>query len=250
MGDPEGFKGMGTLLSGQALARPSGHVSSMEVAPEPAVCATCGDAGFVRKSLPLGDPAFGKAFPCPVCTRPSESQGIPEDLMGLTFEDFDHRLNPSMRQAFDRCKAITEGHEWSTVLVGDYGTGKSMLASCALQELVGRFWDYNQLCLYMRQLMFTHGVDEIEVVSVWQSSPDLLVLDDVGAENKTPWSTSALFSILHARYKARLPTIVTSNTPEALDGRILDRYGWTICSGQSVRELMRQGRYVRRQKGA
>jgi DNA replication protein DnaC len=40
---------------------------------------------------------------------------------------------------------------------------------------------------------------------------DLLVLDDYGAENTTPWAVEKLFQILNYRYNMALATVITTN---------------------------------------
>ena len=38
--------------------------------PEDAGCPTCRGRGWLRRDLPVGDPEFGQAMPCPDCSRP------------------------------------------------------------------------------------------------------------------------------------------------------------------------------------
>jgi DNA replication protein DnaC len=40
---------------------------------------------------------------------------------------------------------------------------------------------------------------------------ELLVLDDFGAQNDTPWVEEELFKLLNYRYNAFLPTVITTN---------------------------------------
>ena len=39
----------------------------------------------------------------------------------------------------------------------------------------------------------------------------LLVLDDLGTENATPWAKEKLFQLFNHRYVAKLPTVITTN---------------------------------------
>lgn len=50
----------------------------------------------------------------------------------------------------------------------------------------------------------------------------LLILDDIGAHNSTPWRTSQLDALVDYRYREELPLILTSNTV-SLSDRIVDR---------------------------
>ena len=51
----------------------------------------------------------------------------------------------------------------------------------------------------------------------------VLVLDDLGTENATPWAREKLFQIIDYRYVARLPTIITTNWDAEVDPRIKSR---------------------------
>ncbi|GCE24186.1 hypothetical protein KDK_79860 [Dictyobacter kobayashii] len=39
----------------------------------------------------------------------------------------------------------------------------------------------------------------------------LLVLDDLGTEQNSPWANEKLFQLLNYRYNAHLPTVITTN---------------------------------------
>ena len=41
-------------------------------------------------------------------------------------------------------------------------------------------------------------------------SAPLLILDDLGAENSTPWAEDKLYQIIVHRHEARLPTVITN----------------------------------------
>jgi len=51
----------------------------------------------------------------------------------------------------------------------------------------------------------------------------VLVLDDLGIENATPWAREKLFQIIDYRYVAKLPTIITIHREAAIDARIQSR---------------------------
>jgi DNA replication protein DnaC len=53
----------------------------------------------------------------------------------------------------------------------------------------------------------------------------LLVLDDLGAQNATPWAGEKLFQLLNHRYLGGLPTVFTisSDNWEGLDERLRSR---------------------------
>ncbi len=52
----------------------------------------------------------------------------------------------------------------------------------------------------------------------------LLVLDDLGTENTTPWAREKLYQIFNHRYNERLPTVITSNQDfKRIEERVLSR---------------------------
>ncbi len=64
---------------------------------------------------------------------------------------------------------------------------------------------------------FEQRLDEIRNVR-------LLVLDDLGTQNATPWAEEKLYQIINHRYTQRLPTVVTTNLLiEEIDGRVASR---------------------------
>ena len=70
----------------------------------------------------------------------------------------------------------------------------------------------------------------------------VLILDDLGTQNGTPWAQEKLFQILNHRYNAQLPTVVTTNLSiDRLDERLrmrLTRPGYRA-------RLLRRGRRAR-----
>jgi DNA replication protein DnaC len=52
----------------------------------------------------------------------------------------------------------------------------------------------------------------------------LLILDDLGAQNKTPWAREKLIQLINYRYIAELPTVFTTADPHSdWDARIYSR---------------------------
>jgi DNA replication protein DnaC len=52
----------------------------------------------------------------------------------------------------------------------------------------------------------------------------LLVLDDLGTENATPWAQEKLYQIINHRYIERLPTVITTNVDlRKIDDRVASR---------------------------
>ena len=103
------------------------------------------------------------------------------------------------------------------LFVGPPGVGKTHLAVAVLVELIeryrvhGRFVEFTTL---IHQLQSTFAPDSPESkrqVLDPLSEAELLVLDELGAQQPTPWVRDILYLIINNRYTRRLPTLFTTN---------------------------------------
>lgn len=98
-------------------------------------------------------------------------------------------------------------------LSGNFGSGKSYLISAMINELVkdgykGALVYYPE---FLRSLKASFGKDFDEQFN-YVKKADLLLLDDIGAENITAWSRDEILGpILQYRMDEKLPTFFTSN---------------------------------------
>lgn len=146
-----------------------------------------------------------------------------------TFESFDASVSGT-REAYEVSRAYADDpYQW-LVLVGDYGCGKTHLAAAianyALNNLNMRpvFSVVPDLLDYLRSTFSPSAEMRFESRFDTVRSADLLVLDDLGTENTTPWAREKLFQIVNHRYMERLPTVVTTNAePDRIDGRVRSR---------------------------
>jgi DNA replication protein DnaC len=97
---------------------------------------------------------------------------------------------------------------------GSYGSGKSHLAVSILKELMKK--DYSGIFVSVPKLLqaFRNTYNNDSEISEGQllqalETVDCLVLDDIGAENKTDWATDKIFNIIDSRQGKS--TIFTSN---------------------------------------
>lgn len=194
--------------------------------------------------LPLGHPDFGRLEICS-CRHAERSQQIRqrlfklsqlEQLDHLTFDNFNPRGRVGMlpRQADSIEQAYNQAHHFAQhmdgwlLLQGGYGCGKTHLAAAianftvslgvpTLFITVPDLLDSLRFAYQDPEATFEERFEEI------RQAP-LLVMDDFGTQNATPWAQEKLFQIINYRYTNRLPLVVTTNLPfEQIEGRIRSR---------------------------
>ena len=228
------MKRIGDVLP--AFPAPPGRANGHAGRPEPApACPLCNDAGYVRQNVPVGHPNFGRLIACE-CKMREQAEKRLESMRTLsnleafaqhTFDDFD--VVPGTEDAFDVARAYAHDPDGWLYLRGGVGVGKTHLAVAVAQEV--RRQNANVLFAVVPDLLDHlratfdpgRGVAYDERFAAIRGA-FLLVLDDLGTENTTPWAREKLYQLVNHRYNERLPTIVTSNQEHKLiDERVLSR---------------------------
>jgi DNA replication protein DnaC len=123
-------------------------------------------------------------------------------------------------------------------LWGNPGTGKTLLSSIILTELItrhaveGRFIKisrtfFNRIKSTFNESSPTYG--EADSIEKEYAETDLLVIDDFGVQRDSDWELETLYNLVDARYEGLKFTIFTSNNnpfvtlKEKSQGRILSR---------------------------
>jgi DNA replication protein DnaC len=200
-------------------------------------CPHCKGAGFVRIDAPVDSPNFSRLIPC-VCKQDERWARSDRDkrrysnldlIEGWEFATFDPGV-AGTHDAHAIARAYADDpHDW-LVFVGPYGCGKTHLAAAianyARRELSMSpiFAVVPDLLDYLRSTFAPDSDTTYESRFDAVRSTDLLILDDLGTENTTPWAREKLFQIVNHRYMERLPTVFTTNVDlDALDGRVRSR---------------------------
>lgn len=224
--------------------QPASLSSSLRSPAAQDVCPICKGKGFLVHDVPPGHPDFNRVTPCR-CTEARlavEHARTLRDVsnMGaldrLTFDNFlpdgvglSEAIRRALHQAYEICLRFAHEPEGWLVLLGGYGTGKTHLAAAIANYNIrlGRpamFVVVPDLLDHLRAAFGPNsesGLDE-RLENIRQIP--LLILDDLGAHNSTPWAQEKLFQILNHRYNGRLPTVITANQRlEELDPRIASR---------------------------
>ena len=150
------------------------------------VCDECGDCVVYKCDLAKSDPA--------------SKAGIPERY---------RHVEPDFK-SLDKIEREGRG----LYLQGPNGTGKTRAASSIALAYIakGRSVHFTSGGRVLSRLRDVMRSDEAEAdVFAELTSPDLLVVDDLGKENQTPWAVSMIYMAIDDRYNTQKPVVVTSN---------------------------------------
>lgn len=140
-------------------------------------------------------------------------------------------MDPHMNFAKKYAKKFTEngGAPAGVMFYGPVGTGKTFASACIANELMNNGFTVlvMNLGLYINKIQREWAEAEKDVLN-YATSCDLLVIDDFGAEDMTPWKIDKTYALIDARYRAKKPMIISTNLSEELiaknfKDRIADR---------------------------
>jgi DNA replication protein DnaC len=222
--------------------------TSSNVSPAPTLgdpnCPHCHGLGYLRREAELGSPDFGKLDVC-VCRQAQAAQMVRErlfslshldELKSLTFDTFESHGKMgigeiqalSIESAFNTASIYARSLQGWLLLQGGFGCGKTHLAAAIANFAVGMgvptlfltvpdLLDTLRFSYDSENTTFEQRFDEI------RNAP-LLVLDDFGTQNATPWAQEKLFQIVNYRYINKLPLVVTTNLAlDEIEARIRSR---------------------------
>ena len=215
--------------------------SMLEADPD---CPICGGIGYLRQDLPITDPGFGKLILCSCRERSRARQDQVrlyrlsnlDAFKDMTFDSFKttgrigmgETQTHSLELAFNQSRQYAQNLSGWLLLTGGYGCGKTHLAAAVANFVVA--FGVPTLFLTVPDLLdwlrYSYDSTETSFESRFEEirSVRLLVLDDLGTQNATPWSEEKLYQIINHRYMLKLPTIITTNLDLIeLDGRVRSR---------------------------
>jgi DNA replication protein DnaC len=200
--------------------------------------------GWITYDVPVGHPNFGKAFRCSCQLAELESRQLDrlrrlsnmhhlERMTFVTFTPDGHGLNDrqrtSLRLAFERSAAFARKPQGWLLLRGGYGCGKTHLAASIANECLSRgqpvlLVNVPDLLDHLRSTFAPNSESSFDQRFEEVRNAPVLILDDLGTQNTTPWAQEKLYQIFNYRYNAQLPTVITTNQDlDDIDPRMRSR---------------------------
>jgi DNA replication protein DnaC len=145
--------------------------------------------------------------------------------------DLPQKDRENLRRVFERALHFAESPLGWLVFIGTYGCGKTHLAAAIAnhRQLEGEsamFVTVPDLLDHLRATFSPSSTTSYDRLFNDIRNAPLLVLDDLGVENASPWAREKLFQIIDHRYRARLATVITMSRPlDEIDERLASRMG-------------------------
>jgi DNA replication protein DnaC len=235
-------------------------------------CPYCHGYGRLRRNLPRSDPEFGRWIAC-ACyaqalyrkklTRLSGQAGLPPgEFSAVTFESYLRVPKADLYALAEVTNWAEVGRSFSLYLWGPTGRGKTGLAISALRkriELRGDAVLYRYVPDFYQELRraFDAGSGGLSSDAVFDLVKDtpLVLFDDLGKENPSPWVKETFYRLVNHRWQLNLPTIFTSNTTldllherfdDALESRVAAMCGSWVVEVDGGKDLRPRGTDVPR----
>lgn len=116
------------------------------------------------------------------------------------------------------------------------GNGKTHIAVSVLKEYAKLsvfpvknkpvFIQFTEMMQFIKSSFDSSNLTESDIVKYF-CDPELLIIDDIGSEKVTEYTSATLYIILNRRYESNKPTIVATNETSAT---LTEKYGSRIVS--------------------
>ena len=200
-------------------------------------CVICGGSGRLHPRRKDGSIDYSDTINCDcVKARIEEKKRLiylekcelPKETENRTFTNF--KVYPEVKKAYESALKVADGTLKWLLLSSSNDTGKTHLAIAICREWLskGKPAKYGMVPLLLDEVrdgFGEKGDDSYRKRFEFLLKVPLLVLDDLGTENPTPWVQEKLEEIVDYRYINALPLVVTTNLSiKELPVRIASRF--------------------------
>ena len=188
------------------------------------VCRTCKGAGYLRADVPFGHPNFGRpiACECKEAERKEKRRWQLQEISNLgdlkykSFENFRPNISRIVYEAYQVALDYARDPRGWLVFIGKNGCGKTHLAAAIANRCLARgslvlFSTVIELLDHLRATYVPTSTEVYDQLFAKMREAELLVLDDLGAQQSSPWANEKLFQLFNYRYNSQFPTIITTN---------------------------------------
>ncbi len=201
----------------------------LPLAPAKSACPRCKGAGYLRSNVPFGHPNFGKPLACE-CKEAEKKEKRRQQLRDMSnmdafrncnFRSFNPHL-PGTQEAFQAALEFAQSPGGWLFLVGPNGCGKTHLAAAIANQSLDEgavvlFAVVPDLLDHLRAAFAPNATEMYDQLFAKMREAELLILDDLGAQQSSSWANEKLFQLLNYRYNMGMPTVITAN-PKGLQG--------------------------------
>lgn len=226
-------------------------------------CKKCNDTGFYEER----DEKKGVSYGTKLCSChidllkkfASEEMSTQTPLELSSFDDFDLSFYKSNKETFERMKYCLETcisysrnfdlDSPNLLFYGRTGLGKTHLSLSIANEVIQKgynviYGSVNNFFSKIEYEKFRKGNDTYTQDLLCDA--DLLILDDLGMEFATSFTSSVLYTVINTRICKGLPTIINTNLSpdelrdkyhESVASRIIGTFDMIEFLGQDIRQI-------------
>ena len=174
------------------------------------ICPVCYDLKVTREDVGISHENFGKLFDCPACSKGRLSEYLRKNS-GIKVEWMTHARPDDYKHTHGRepqydavMDLLRKGSGWLT-LWGEYGTGKTYLLACAINEFIrdrkqGAYITAGALLDHLRD---SYGEDGYSYAFGQWSNCFTLAIDEVDSYHDTSWARDKWRQLLNHRYNMK-----------------------------------------------
>ena len=200
-------------------------------------CPICKGAGYLRSDVPYGHPSFGKpiACECKEAERKAKRRHQLQEMSDLgafydkSFRNFNVHV-PGIQEAYNCAYEFAQDPNGWLLMIGPNGSGKTHLAAAIANKSLEDgalvlFATVPDLLDHLRAAFAPTSNEVYDQLFSRMREAEVLVLDDLGAQQTSPWANEKLFQLLNYRYNSRFPTVITANSRglQGIDERVRSR---------------------------